>query len=192
MSDKWTALWSSTRVKNGSRKQILIATTPQKNSATTDEEISTESHSLEKERYFPESEQSWDTCRSGLTTGIPSWKVWMCHPESVWCTARASGCVGLCTLVCQSSLCLRSSLRIPLKVLLSLSSQTNDTTPVSFDFIFPALVLISLSVCPCPSSALASHLQSSSPTCPSCRFPLSVTCYLSLPVNYYFLCRVPA
>lgn len=65
MSDKWTALWSSTRVKSGSRKQILIETTLQKNSATTDEEIYTESQSLEKERYLPESEQSLDTCTSG-------------------------------------------------------------------------------------------------------------------------------
>lgn len=62
MSDRWTALWSSTRVKGGSRKQILIETTLQKNSATTDEEIYTESQSLEKERYLPESEQSLDTC----------------------------------------------------------------------------------------------------------------------------------
>lgn len=33
----------------------------------------------------------------------------------------------VCRLICQSSHCLRSSLRIPLKVLLSLSSQSNDT-----------------------------------------------------------------
>lgn len=55
----------------------------QKNSATTDEEIYTESRSLEKERYLPESEQSFDTCMSGLTTCNQSWEVCIIVPITV-------------------------------------------------------------------------------------------------------------
>lgn len=162
----------------------------QKNSATTDEEIYTESRSLEKERYLPESEQSLDTCMSGLTTCNQSWEVCIIVPITVsFDVLHVQVCMSPCTSVCQSSRCLLSSLRIPLKVLLSLSTQTNDTPWCHF--IFPALLPISLPAFPWTSSALVSHPASLfvKRVLPAVSF--LVTRYLSLPVSF-FLCRVPA
>lgn len=119
----------------------------QKNSATTDEEIYTESHSLEKERYLPESEQSLDTCMSGLTTCIRSGLV---PPTVSYDALHVRVYVWVCVRWSVSH-CLLSSLRIPLKVLLSLSTRTNDT-PWCHS-IFPALLLISLPVFPWTFSA---------------------------------------
>lgn len=192
MSDRWTALWSSTQVKDGGRKQILIETTLQKNSATTDKGIYTESHSLEKERYLPESEQSSDTCASGPTTWIRSWKVWVIAPPRVsFDVLHVQVCVYRSVYV---GLSVKPLFTLEFKN--PIKSSTVPVLPgkwhssVSFDFIFPALVPISLPVFPW-LSLLASHPPSSLPTC-SFGFLLSVTCYLSLPVNFFFLCRVPA
>lgn len=97
-------------------------------------------------------------------------------------------CESLCTLVClcQSSHWLLLSLRIPLKSLLSLSSQLSDR-PFCHSFSLPCYRFPSLSF-PELSLCWSLSLPPSFPTCLSLRLSsmsfLSVALYLSLPVSF--------